>query len=80
MKLGLSVYPEQETLEQIEAYLTLGAKHGFDTIFTSIFSVDGTRKEIVDYFKKLTDIAHGLGYVSLRVIWYAKVIKSSHWA
>lgn len=63
MKLGLSVYPEQETLEQIEAYLTLGAKHGFDTIFTSIFSVDGTRKEIVDYFKKLTDIAHGLGYV-----------------
>ena len=44
MKLGLSVYPEQETLEQIEAYLTLGAKYGFDTIFTSIFSVDGTRK------------------------------------
>lgn len=63
MKLGLSVYPEQESTQQIEAYLKTGAEYGFDHLFTSIFSVEGTKKEIVDYFKNLTNIAHRLGYV-----------------
>lgn len=63
MKLGLSVYPEQESTEQIETYLKMGAEYGFDHLFTSIFSVDGTKEEIVDYFKNLTKIAHHLNYV-----------------
>lgn len=63
MKLGLSVYPEQESPEQIETYLKTGAEYGFDHVFTSIFSVDGTKEEIVSYFRNLTDMAHRLGYV-----------------
>ena len=37
--LGVSVYPEQETLEQIDAYLKLASSHGFTKVFTSMFSV-----------------------------------------
>lgn len=51
MKLGVSVYPEQETLEQIDAYLALASKYGFSKVFTSMFSVEGTREEIVKYLK-----------------------------
>lgn len=53
MKLGLSVYPEQESPEQIETYLKTGAEYGFDHVFTSIFSVDGTKEEIVSYIDYL---------------------------
>ena len=41
----------------------MGAKYGFDYLFTSIFSVDGTKEEIIQYFQELTKIAHDLGYV-----------------
>lgn len=59
--LGVSLYPEQETLEEIESYLQLASKYGFTKIFTSIFSVPGTRKEVIDYFKNFTKIAHKYG-------------------
>lgn len=61
MKLGVSVYPEQETLEQIDAYLALASKYGFSKVFTSMFSVEGTREEIVKYFKDFSAIAHRYG-------------------
>lgn len=70
MKLGLSVYPEQESKEQIEAYLKMGAKYGFDYLFTSIFSVDETKEEIIQYFQGLTKIAHDLG----AILWMAMSI------
>ena len=41
IQLGVSLYPEQETPEQIEEYLTLARKYGFTKIFTSLFSVQG---------------------------------------
>ncbi|MBE6108243.1 MAG: DUF871 domain-containing protein [Erysipelotrichaceae bacterium] len=56
--LGVSLYPEKEKIEEIEAYLSFASKCGFTKVFTSLFSVDGTKDEIVAYFKKLTDIAH----------------------
>lgn len=59
--LGVSLYPEQETLEEIENYLQLASKYGFTKIFTSIFSVPGTREEVIDYFKNFTSIAHKYG-------------------
>lgn len=62
IRLGLSVYPEQENLEEIESYLKKGREAGFDKVFTSLFSVDGTREEIIQYFKDFTEIAHRYGY------------------
>lgn len=37
--LGVSLYPEQESIEEIENYLTMASRYGFTKIFTSMFSV-----------------------------------------
>lgn len=58
VRLGVSVYPEQETIEEIEQYLQLASKYGFSKVFTSMFSVPGTKEEVFDYFKNFTEIAH----------------------
>lgn len=59
--LGVSVYPEQESLQQIDEYLKLASSHGFTKVFTSMFSVPGTKEEVADYFRKLTGIVHQYG-------------------
>ncbi len=58
VRLGVSVYPEQETLKDIDAYLATASKYGFTKVFTSMFSVEGTKEEIISYFKNFTQIAH----------------------
>lgn len=63
VRLGVSVYPEQETIEQIDSYLALASKYGFTKVFTSLFSVDGTKEEVFNYFKGFCDIAHKYGMI-----------------
>lgn len=58
MILGLSLYPEQEKIEDIDRYLQLASRNGFTKIFTSMFSVEGSREEIINYFKDFCAIAH----------------------
>ncbi len=60
-KFGVSVYPEKESIEEITAYLKLASDNGFNKVFTSVFTVEGTKEEVVAYFKKLTTIAHEFG-------------------
>ena len=45
--LGVSLYPEQESMEEIENYLTMASRYGFTKIFTSMFSVPGTKEELL---------------------------------
>ena len=59
--LGVSLYPEQESMEEIENYLTMASRYGFTKIFTSMFSVPGTKEEVFDYFKNFCDLAHKHG-------------------
>lgn len=59
--LGVSLYPEQETMEEIDSYLKMASSYGFTKIFTSMFSVPGTTQEVFDYFKNFCDIAHKYG-------------------
>ena len=59
--LGVSLYPEQEKIEEIDQYLKTASKYGFTKVFTSIFSVPGTKEEIISYFKNFTAIAHKYG-------------------
>lgn len=59
--LGVSLYPEQETMKEIENYLTMASRYGFTKIFTSMFSVPGTKEEVFDYFKNFCDLAHKHG-------------------
>ena len=58
IKLGVSLYPEQETLEDIDSYLKMASKYGFEKVFTSMFSVLGTKEEIIKYFSDFCEIAH----------------------
>lgn len=56
--LGISLYPEQETMQEMKAYMELASKHGFTKIFTSMFSVPGEAKEVTKLFKQLCELAH----------------------
>ena len=56
--LGVSLYPEQETLEEIDAYLKKESTYGFKKVFTSMSSVPVTKEEIIAYFKDFTKIVH----------------------
>lgn len=61
VELGVSLYPEQETKQEIEDYLSLAEKYGFTKVFTSLFSVEGSKEEIIAYFRDLCDAAHRHG-------------------
>lgn len=58
MELGISLYPEQETLEEMSRYITTASTYGFTRIFTSMFSVPGEKDEVLALFKELCSIAH----------------------
>ncbi|MBQ6333475.1 MAG: DUF871 domain-containing protein [Erysipelotrichaceae bacterium] len=58
IQLGVSLYPEQETAQQIRDYLKLAKQYGFKKVFTSLFSVEGSNEDIIKYFKDLCDVAH----------------------
>lgn len=58
MKLGVSVYPDLSPLENIRSYLQQASSYGFTRVFSSMFSMQGTNEEIIDYFRKFIDAAH----------------------
>ncbi len=65
---GVSVYPDLSPMNEISDYLHLASKYGFTRVFSSMFSVEGTNEEIVDYFREFIRIAHECGMrVSLDV-------------
>jgi uncharacterized protein len=59
-RLGISLYPENSTMEKDKEYITLAAKYGFSRIFTCLLSVEGNREKVVGEFKEL--IAHANTY------------------
>ena len=63
IRLGVSLYPEQESMEDIDNYLKLASENGFEKVFTSLFSVEGTREELIGYFKNFTKVAHKYGMI-----------------
>lgn len=66
--MGISVYPDLSPFEEIKEYLALAGKYGAKRVFSSMFSVEGTKEEIFDYFRKLIEEAHKYGMeVSLDV-------------
>lgn len=61
-KLGISVYPEKSSKEEVYSYLELAAKYGFSRIFTCLLSVTESKEEILRDFKEFMDKSHSLGY------------------
>lgn len=61
--LGISVYPDISPLEDIKKYIELSSKYGFKKIFSSMFSVEGSKEEVLDYFEELIAFSHKHGMV-----------------
>ena len=57
-ELGISVYPDLRPLEEIEKYFELAGRYGVSRVFSSMFSVQGTKEEVLEYFRKLIVAAH----------------------
>ncbi len=57
-ELGISVYPDLRPLEEIKDYFKLASTYGVSKVFSSMFSVEGTKEEVLDYFRELIVSAH----------------------
>ena len=60
-KLGISIYPEHSTEQEVIAYLDLAAKYGFKKVFSCLLSVNKPVDEIKKEFKTINNHATGLG-------------------
>ncbi|OPJ62994.1 DUF871 domain-containing protein [Clostridium chromiireducens] len=57
-RLGISVYPNENNIEEIIEYIHLAGRYGFRRIFTCLISVgDRDLDDIVNDFKKVTEAA-----------------------
>ena len=56
--LGVTVYPDLDSFENIDAYLKMASKYGFTRVFSSMFSMEGTVEEVICCFTRLIEIAH----------------------
>ena len=61
-RLGISIYPEKSTKEEIFAYLDMAAEAGFSRIFSCLLSVQGTKEADVQKFSDINAYAHRLGF------------------
>ena len=57
-ELGISVYPDLSPIEDIKEYFKLASKYGFTRVFSSMFSVEGTKKEVLAFFTDMIEAAH----------------------
>ena len=61
-RLGISIYPEKDSAENIRSYLKNAADFGAKRIFSCLLSVDKPADEIKEEFKAMNDYAHSLGF------------------
>lgn len=61
-KLGISIYPEKTTFEEIETYLHQAKAVGCSRIFSCLLSATKSKEEIKEEFIKINTLAHILGY------------------
>ncbi|MEG0296921.1 MAG: MupG family TIM beta-alpha barrel fold protein [Clostridium sp.] len=61
-KLGISIYVEKTTEQEILNYIDKAHECGFSRIFSCLLSVNETKEEIVRKFKSINDHAHKKGF------------------
>ena len=59
--LGISVYPEHSTYEDVFAYMKKAGELGFKRVFTCFLSVKESKEELVKNFSKFCQVAHECG-------------------
>ena len=56
-RLGLSIYPEKSTLEEIKSYLKDASELGFSRVFSCLLSVNKPAEEIKKEFTEINTYA-----------------------
>lgn len=59
--LGISVYPNENNIDEVLAYIERAAGYGFTRIFTCFISAEGSLEEILAQFKRVLDTANAKG-------------------
>ncbi|MDS0526336.1 MupG family TIM beta-alpha barrel fold protein [Clostridium sp. SHJSY1] len=60
-KLGISIYPIHNSIEEIKNYIDLAGKYNFKRVFTCLLSVDGDREKIMQEFREIIEYANNYG-------------------
>lgn len=61
-RLGISIYPEKSTKEEIKNYIDQMSKLGFSRIFSCLLSVEKSKEEIIEDFKDINLYAKEKGF------------------
>lgn len=61
-KLGISIYQEKSTEQEIKNYIDKAAKNGFSRIFSCLLSVENSKEVIVEKFKATNEYAKSKGF------------------
>ncbi len=59
--LGISIYPDKATKQEIFDYIELAGKYGFGRIFTCLLSVEGEQEQIIAEFTEMISHANNQG-------------------
>lgn len=61
-KLGISIYPDRSSFDEIKEYIIKAKEVGCSRIFSCLLSVNKSKEEVKDKFVKINDLAHSMGY------------------
>lgn len=61
-KLGISIYPNKSSVEEMKQYIDDAAQAGFTRIFSNLLAVDQAREEVVKEFADINNYAKSKGF------------------
>lgn len=61
-KLGISIYPEKASFEELRDYIKKAADYGFTRIFSCLLSAEEEKEDLIQRFSKVNDYAHENGF------------------
>lgn len=57
-EIGISIYPENATVEENKNYISLASKYGFTRIFTCLLSAKNDKEKVMKEFKEIVEHAN----------------------
>lgn len=61
-KLGISIYPEKSTKEELFDYIDTAADHGFSRVFSCLLSAEDSKENIVKLYSEINHYARKKGF------------------
>ena len=61
-KLGISIYPDKSSVEDMKNYIEKASQYGFNRIFSCLLSVDKPKEVIKEEFVEINEFAKSKGF------------------